>query len=305
LSEKQLLAMLQSMTGFGKADYEDDQLRIQVEVKSVNSKCADINLQVPRLFTAYLQDWKNLLTSHLQRGKIDLSLQIGYKQQLMSPAAIINEPLFLAYYATFIKLAEAVDAPARGLFRLALKSPGVMTPDKEKVNLEVDEATKQKVEETLQKALLACQAARTNEGALLTKSLIDYLQVINTSLEAIEVLDKGRLNYFKARLLDKLAAVDDLKGLVDQDRLEQELVYHLDKIDITEEKVRLATHLAYFVEVMNHETIAGKKLVFIAQEISRELNTLGVKANQATIQQYVIVMKNELEKIKEQLQNIL
>jgi uncharacterized protein (TIGR00255 family) len=290
------------MTGFGKADYEDDQLRIQVELKSINSKYADIALQVPRLFTAYLQDWKNLLTSHLQRGKIDLSLQVWYKQ-LVPPTALINEPLFMAYYTTFTQLAKTVDASDKGIFRLALKSPGVMTP--EKGALEVDEATKQKIEETLQKATIACQAARTNEGALLTKSLWDYLKVIHTSLAAIEVLDKGRLAHFKVRLLDKLAVADDIKGLIDQGRLEQELVYYLDKIDITEEKVRLATHLTYFEEVMNNETMAGKKLGFIAQEISRELNTLGVKANQATIQQHVVVMKNELEKIKEQLQNIL
>jgi uncharacterized protein (TIGR00255 family) len=293
------------MTGFGRATYEDDLLWVQVEVKSVNSKYADINLQLPKFFTEYTQSWKNLVASHLTRGKIELTLQLFYKQT-SNWINTVQEPLFKAYYHTFKKLAQEVEAPTESLFELALKSPGVLTPATEKDKKEPiqDPLIQQKVEATIVQALTFCQQTRIEEGKILATRIASYLVEIALSVSMIEKLDKGRLSGFKQKLLEKLSLATTHAAL-DTNRLEQELVYYLEKSDITEEKVRLSAHLTHFTEVMNNETIAGKKLGFIAQELSREVNTLGVKANDASVQKHAIIIKNEIEKIKEQLQNIL
>ena len=297
--------MLQSMTGFGKATYEDEQVWIQIEIRSINSKYADINLQAPKFFLEYTQRWKNLVITHLDRGKIDVNLQVFYKPSTTLPSTI-QEPLFKAYYDTLEKLATAVGASTHTIFELALKSPGVITttPEKDKKEPDYDPTIQKKIETILEQALTNCKHTRIEEGNTLTKCMTEYLQQIQLSLSAIEQIDTSRIDTFKQRILDKLATI--LPQLpVDNSRLEQEIVYYLDKIDITEEKVRLATHLAYFLSVMESQTPVGKQLGFIAQEINREINTLGVKSNDAIIQKHIITMKNELEKIKEQLQNIL
>ncbi|OJW72807.1 MAG: YicC family protein [Candidatus Amoebophilus sp. 36-38] len=292
--------MLKSMTGFGKAIYEDEQLRVQIEVKSLNSKHADISLQVPKVFAEHAVGWKNLITAKLHRGKIDLHISYEYKQ----PANLqigIQESLFKAYYNLLERLANEVGAPTNKIFQLALKSPGVMVS---KGDSEVDASIQNKIEHTIQVALQKCDQARMEEGTILATTINTYLQKIAEGLASIEKLDPARSDAIKTKLKGKVESMNS-ELPIDEPRLEQELIYYLEKIDITEEKVRLATHLAYFENVMQTEELAGKKLGFIAQEIARELNTLGVKANDAAIQKHVIIMKNELEKIKEQLQNIL
>jgi len=292
------------MTGFGKAVYEDNQLRIQVEAKSINAKYADVSLQIPKIFTEQTLAWRNLIISQLHRGKIDVTVSYESKQKA-NPQIVIQEPLFKAYYKMLEHLANEVGAPTSNIFDVALKTAGVIVNATDKAfDAEIDEHTKDKIEETIRIALQNCDQTREQEGKALLLSISGYLNKIKQELVSIETLDISRLENIKIRLLEKLKAINS-ELPIDELRLEQELVYHLDKLDITEEKVRLANHLAYFEQVMQDEEIPGKKLTFITQEIGRELNTLGVKANNAAIQQHVIVMKNELEKIKEQLQNIL
>ncbi|MHB9147755.1 MAG: YicC/YloC family endoribonuclease [Candidatus Amoebophilus sp.] len=296
--------MQKSMTGFGKAIYEDDQLRVSVEARSVNSKHADVSLQVPKLFTEQTLAWRNLIITYLHRGKIEVTVSYEAKQKA-TPQIVIQEPLFKAYYKMLEQLANDVSAHTNNIFDIALKTTGVMVNATDKAfDTEIDEHTRDKIEDTIRTALQKCDQTREEEGKTLLQSISSYLYKITQELALINSLDSNRLEVIRTRLLDKLKAISP-ELPIDELRLEQELVYHLEKLDITEEKVRLANHLAYFEKVMQHEEIAGKKLTFITQEIGRELNTLGVKANDATIQQYVIVMKNELEKIKEQLQNIL
>ena len=292
------------MTGFGKATYEDGQLRIQVEVKSINAKHADVSLQIPKSFTEQTLAWRNLIVAHLHRGKIEVAVSYEDKHNL-TPQIVIQESLFKTYYKVLEHLANEVGAPANNIFDIALKTAGVMFSATDKTaDTQAEEHTKDKIEETIRIALQHCDKTREQEGRALLHSISGYLSRIKQELVSIETLDSSRLEKIRIRLLEKLKSIN-LELPIDEFRLEQELVYHLDKLDITEEKVRLANHLSYFERVMQDEEIAGKKLIFITQEIGRELNTLGVKANDAAMQQHVIVMKNELEKIKEQLQNIL
>lgn len=290
------------MTGFGKATYEDAQLRVHIEVKSLNSKYADISLQAPKIFNEYTIAWKNLIIETLNRGKIELN--ISYENKQITDSAVgIQEDLFKAYYIMLERLANEIGASTNKIFQLALKSPGVLASTKTKDN-EVDETIQKRIETILQEALQKCNEARLQEGTILAQTISGYLQKISEGLSYIEELDINREETIRVRLTEKLRNMLT-EVPIDPFRLEQEVIYYIDKMDIAEEKTRLASHLAYFETVMQTEDLVGKKLAFIAQEIGRELNTLGVKANDMAIQKYVIIMKNELEKIKEQLQNIL
>jgi uncharacterized protein (TIGR00255 family) len=296
--------MLKSMTGFGKAIYEDEQLRVLVEARSINSKHADVSLQIPRSFTEQTLAWRNLIITYLHRGKIEVTVNYEAKQKAI-PQIVVQDSLFKAYYKALEHLANEVGAPANNIFELALKTTGVITSATDKAfDIEAEEHINDKIEETIRVALQNCDQTREQEGKSLLQSISGYLYKITQELTLINSLETNRLDIIKTRLLEKFKPLA-LELPIDELRLEQELVYHLDKLDITEEKVRLFSHLTYFEKVMHQEEIAGKKLIFITQEIGRELNTMGVKANDAAIQQHVVVMKNELEKIKEQLQNIL
>eukprot|EP01132_Coremiostelium_polycephalum_P000291 gene291-380_t len=289
------------MTGFGKATYEDNTLRIQVEIKSVNAKHADVNLQTPPILIAYATAWRNILIDQLQRGRIEAIIHYDSKQGDDLPFSI-QAPLFKSYYKMLEGLAHDVGAPTNDIFSFVLKRPEIMT--RSTATDATESEYLQRIEETLYVALQNCQQYRLAEGKKLASDIMGYLDQIQHNLTAIEALDTTRIDRVKARLLSKLQALL-LSTSVDEQRLEQELVYHLDKLDITEEIARLKSHLAYFDQVMKEEKMAGKKLLFVVQEIGRELNTLGVKSGDAAIQQHIIIMKNELEKAKEQLQNIL
>jgi uncharacterized protein (TIGR00255 family) len=289
------------MTGFGKATYEDDQIMVYVEVKSINAKYADINLQVPKLLTEQMLSWRNLAQTHLQRGKIDLFINYVDKQQ-SNPSWVVQESLFKVYYHTFERLAQEVGASTHPIFQMAMQAPGVMLTNM--LQETIHTSVLQKIESALQTALQRCKQARVQEGEVLAKNIRDNLAKITQELAQVDQLDSQRITRIKERLVEKLNLLPTTRPL-DETRLEQEMIYYLEKLDFREERVRLASHLSYFEQVMSTDPLAGRNLSFIAQEIGRELNTLGAKANDAAIQQHVTIMKNELEKIKEQLLNIL
>jgi len=291
--------MLESMTGFGKAIHEDNQQRIIIEIKSVNAKYADVNIQAPKLFNEYILSWRKEIIAHLQRGKIDVV--IDYEMKQTAPQWFVNESLFKSYYQQLENLANEVMAPKNNLFKLALNSPGVVVQHAMPL---VSNSLADIMLKTLKNAIIHCSQTRQQEGQFLRPKLIEYIQNINLGLECIGKIAPERIMQIKENISAKLRAFKEA-AVLDESRLEQELVYYTERIDITEEQMRLLHHLSYFKEVMEKEAFTGKKLVFIAQEIGRELNTLGAKANHAAIQKYITAMKNELEKIKEQLLNIL
>lgn len=291
--------MIRSMTGFGKATWEDDTIRIQAEVKSLNAKHADISMRLPKAYADKELTWKNLVVEKLERGRILLTVCCEHKQADVKEVAI-NQTLFKAYYNMLADLAKELEADT-DLFSITLKMPGVMQGIEEHP---AEEQVVQKIEKAIQDAIEKCDVNRREEGVVLGQKIKEYLQHISQSLALSEELDGGRMELVRTKLINKLQGLQvDLP--IDENRLEQELIYYIERMDITEEKVRLEKHLAYFEQVMSREVAAGKKLGFIAQEMGREINTLGAKANDASIQKQVILMKDELEKIKEQLQNIL
>lgn len=287
------------MTGYGQAQFENNQASLSVEIKTINAKQADISMRLPKVLAAYEVAWRNQLATQLGRGKIVLTATYTRKEAAM-PTTQVNEALFTAYYERLQALAHQVDATVPNLFQLALHSADVITATATDTSQEVDIAV---LDQVLRDALQQCQQSRTVEGAALTKQLQGCLKAIRHSLAQVEALDPLRGKALRERLQEGLKVAMTTHTL-DQGRLEQELFYYTERLDIAEEKVRLAQHLAYFEEVMQSDQAVGKKLGFIAQEIGREINTIGSKANDTAIQKQVILMKEELEKIKEQLCNV-
>jgi uncharacterized protein (TIGR00255 family) len=292
--------MIKSMTGYGEANYKDDSLQISAEVKSINAKYADITLRVPKAVSVQEIAWRNLAVACLERGKITLSVTYERKDVTLSQPHI-NSALFKRYYHMLRSLAEEVGASTQVIFQLAMQFPEVIA----KSDLDIDHKENPQIfEKVIQAALQQCDQSRQQEGAVLASKLLSYLQGIKKSLEEVSKLDPVRSKVIRGKLQESIKTVIAAHAM-DETRLEQEIFYYLERLDITEEKVRLAQHLSYFKEVMKSPQSEGKKLGFIAQEIGREINTIGSKANDAAIQKEVILMKDELEKIKEQLQNIL
>lgn len=292
--------MLKSMTGYGQAEFEDEELCVRATVKTLNAKHADVNLHLSSAFTDQEMAWRQLAITHLERGKIVLTINYEPKRAA-TPSMQINSALFRTHYTILQSLAEEVGAPTTALFQLALQTPEVITKADSDITLA---GYTQVMERVIQEALQQCDQARKEEGAILTQNIAAYLQHIKQGLASIEKLDANRIEASREKLAAKLAPLKAAYP-VDENRLEQELIYYTERLDITEEKVRLTRHLAYFEAVMSSDQAVGKKLSFIAQEIGREINTIGSKANDAAIQKHVVLMKDELEKIKEQLQNIL
>lgn len=286
------------MTGFGFAEAETPQHRIRVEIKSLNSKFLDFNFRMPRELNDREPEIKTLLGNHLKRGKINFSIELEQKE-ILEPNVKINEALFKSYYEKYKGLAGSVAADSSELFKLALQSPDVITNGSHSDDMEWEE-----IQNTILKAIEKCGDFRKHEGDILQKKMTEYIESIRSGLITVGEHDPNRLQSIKDRLN---SSIDEIRERVqiDQNRFEQELIYYLEKLDITEEKVRLGKHLDYFLEVMDHAESQGKKMGFIAQEIGREINTIGAKANDAVIQRAVVSMKDELEKIKEQSMNIL
>jgi uncharacterized protein (TIGR00255 family) len=237
----------------------------------------------------------------LERGKIVLSLTYDRKDAVLPPQTHINHALFKKYYHTLQSMAEEVGASPQALFQLAIQFPEVITNTNQDIGYKESPHVFEKV---IQTALKQCDQSRQIEGAVLATKILAYLQGIKKSLKKIEKLDPVRSNAVRKKLHESVQTLIATHA-IDANRLEQEMIYYLERLDITEEKVRLVQHLSYFEEVMKGPQAAGKKLGFTAQEIGREINTIGAKANDAVIQKEVILMKEALEKIKEQLQNIL
>lgn len=281
------------MTGFGKQVVQLATKKITVELKSLNSKHLDIHLRMPQAYREKELEWRKTIANTLKRGKIDVALYIEITGQ--ETAVTINSGVVKNYMEQLSHMAQA--NPAQ-LLKMALSLPDTLKTDKDAI----DQTEYKAITQALQQALTHLVAFRTAEGKVLEKEFGTRLHNLRLLLQQVETLDTERLNAIRERLE---RAVATLKTEVDTNRFEQELIYYLEKYDITEEKVRLANHLNFFQATLQETQSQGKKLGFIAQEMGREINTLGAKANHAPLQQVVVAMKDELEKIKEQMLNIL
>jgi uncharacterized protein (TIGR00255 family) len=292
--------MIKSMTGFGQASFNKGEVNLVVEVKSLNSKFFDLTLRLPRLFSEKELEVRNMIADKLERGKISLAVEM----QQTGKAEIrqqYNEALFVAYYAELKKLADKTMAQYDGLFELALNSPDVITGGgKEELNPALWEALQKLILDAISK----CDQFRITEGKALEEKLALYIKAIEAGLKRTVELDPQRIERVRSRIKGNLVEFLGTEG-IDMNRLEQELIFYIEKLDIHEERVRLSTHLNYFLKLLEEPQSNGKKLGFLAQEIGREINTIGSKANDAEIQRSVVMMKEELEKVKEQLGNVL
>lgn len=288
------------MTGFGQASADDGQSKINVEVKSLNSKFLDLNLRLPKAFSDRELEVRNLISEKLERGKVSVSIEY----EKLSDGTVkqsYNETLFVAYYAELKKLADRVYAPYEALFEQALNSPDVIQNN---FREEVGEEVWSRVKSLLLDALKQCDNFRVDEGKILGSMLANCCKVIEQSLERVKELDPKRVARIRERLKNNVVSFFGEEGF-DTNRLEQEIIFYVEKLDINEEKVRLKSHVDYFMDALREPQSNGKKLGFIAQELGREINTIGSKSNDSEIQKHVVVMKEELEKIKEQLNNIV
>ncbi|HSZ25435.1 MAG TPA: YicC/YloC family endoribonuclease [Cytophagaceae bacterium] len=291
--------MLKSMTGYGVAIAENDQLSVMVEIKSLNSKFLDLSLRLAKEYADKELEIRNTLNTSIERGKVSLVIEVKQKTEV-KPKVILNKDLIKFYYQELIDAAEKAGASKEDLFRSALTMPGVVDTDSQ---LNDNEAEWQFIMNVLQDAIKKFETFRLAEGKVLASKFLEYLGKIETLLKNVEAYDPQRIEAIRERI--KTHVSEYSASEMDKGRFEQELIYYIEKLDISEEKVRLKTHIEYFKETMISSDNNGKKLGFIAQEIGREINTIGSKANDASIQKCVVEMKDELEKIKEQGMNVL
>ena len=285
--------MIQSMTGFGKHVVQLPSKKITIELKSLNSKNLDINARLPQFYREKELELRKIIAGALNRGKVDFNLYVEITGE--ETTAEVNTGVVKNYMEQLAEIAKGDDIK---LLEMALRMPDTLKTDKD----EIDEEEYKAITEALNEALTKIVEFRNEEGKVLEEDFVARLNNLNELLEAVKTMDPERLGTVRERL-EK--AVADLKVELDANRFEQELIYYLEKYDITEEKVRLANHLKYFETTLNSTESNGKKLGFISQEIGREINTIGSKANYAPMQQLVVQMKDELEKIKEQMLNVL
>jgi len=291
--------MIKSMTGFGRAESFTEDLNIVVEVKSLNSKFFDTIIKMPKVFSEKEIEVRNILEKSLIRGKISVAIDYQNKATGSQPQ-VINKSLLTKYYNELNSLVKELSDDKADIFRLALYLPDVISPE---INNE-EGANWEHIKSVMNEAIGYCDIFRTQEGENLSNELNIYIGEIEKSLIEIDKLDPERVVQIKDRIKSNLNELIPDNNY-DENRFEQELIYYLEKLDISEEKVRLMGHLDYFISEMNSPESNGKKLNFISQEIGREINTIGSKANYAPITRSVVLMKDSLEKIKEQLLNIL
>lgn len=283
--------MIQSMTGYGKAEVQTQNRKITIELKSLNSKSLDINARFPTMYKEKEMEVRKLLSRELLRGKIDLSFFVEITGEETSTR--INKGIVENYLDQLEGIRKEAD-----ILSIAMRLPDVLKTERE----ELDEEEWKKIEEGVSKAIEQLNEFRSSEGMELKRDFELRIATLEEKLKEVMEIDPERLETVRSRL-EK--AIQEIKLNVDENRFEQELIYYLEKLDITEEKVRLNKHLSYFLFSLNEEMSNGKKLGFISQEIGREINTIGSKANYAPMQKIVVEMKDELEKIKEQLLNVL
>jgi len=282
------------MTGFGKATLQLPNKKITVEVKSLNSKGLDLNVRIPSVYREMELGLRNQISTVLERGKVDFSIFMENAAEQTSTK--VNVPIIKAYIA---QLREVyADADETELMKMAVRMPDAMKTERE----EIDEDDWNLIQKVIDEALENMQSFRVSEGTALEREFLHRIANIMTLMNATVALDGERIATVKTRLR---TAIDELKVNIDDNRFEQELIFYLEKYDITEEKVRLENHLNYFIETIAGKEANGRKLGFITQEMGREINTMGSKSNHAQMQKLVVQMKDELEKIKEQVLNVL
>ncbi|GAB4028190.1 YicC family protein [Spirosoma gilvum] len=291
------------MTGFGNATVEAGGLSVTAEVKTLNSKFLDIYCRIPRQFSDKEIELRALLTQQLERGKVELSINLA-RTSMVRPGVTINRPLVQAYVNDLKETANTMlmSIPDGQILQQALQQPNAFLT--ESADPAADASDWATVQAAVQEAIRRCDAFRKQDGSMLEGKFQEYIQIITNRLADVEEQDVRRIPAVRERMRNSVKELLDSESF-DQNRFEQELVYYVEKFDISEEKVRLKNHLAYFLEVLTGEEANGKKLNFISQEIGREINTIGSKANDAAIQRLVVQMKDELEKIKEQTMNVI
>lgn len=285
--------MIQSMTGFGKASLQLPTKKITVEIKSLNSKGLDLSVRMPSAFREMELGLRNQIAQKLERGKVDFSLFIEITGEETSSK--VNVPIVKAYIN---QLREVVAGDETELLKMAVRMPDALKTERE----DIDESDWAQIQGVINEALENIHSFRVTEGVALEKEFLVRISNILSLMNDTVALDGERIQNVKDRLHH---AIEELKLTVDENRFEQELIYYLEKMDITEEKVRLENHLNYFIETLAGTEANGRKLGFITQEMGREINTMGSKSNHAKMQKLVVQMKDELEKIKEQVLNVL
>ncbi len=285
--------MIQSMTGFGKHTIQLPTKKITVELKSLNSKNLDINVRMPSIYREKELELRRRIAKSLLRGKIDFGLYVEITGE--ETTSVVNEGVVKQYIKQLRAIAGGDDLK---LLEMAIRLPDALKTDRD----DMDEEEFEAIGKALEEALRELHAFRSKEGKVLQLDFEERIEVLNDLLAQVREMDAKRLDTIRPRL-EK--AVEDLKTEIDANRFEQELMYYLEKYDITEEKVRLENHLKYFMESLHSQQSNGKKLGFITQEIGREINTIGSKANYAPMQKLVVQMKDTLEKVKEQMLNVL
>ena len=285
--------MIHSMTGYGKSVLQLPTKKLTIELKSLNSKNLDINARMPSIYREKELAIRKLLAKKLERGKVDFSIYVETTAEDTSTQ--INTPVVKQYIKQLKDVAEGDDID---LLKMAVRFPDALNTVRE----EIDENEWKQIEAQIETAVSELNNHRLNEGKVLELDFNNRLKTISAILDDVISMDPERVEGVRERLLK---GVQELREKYDENRFEQELVYYIEKFDITEEKVRLKNHLNYFKECLNSTDSNGKKLGFISQEMGREINTIGSKSNYAPMQQFVVQMKDELEKIKEQLLNVL
>ena len=287
------------MTGYGKAVVEFGEKKINVEVKSLNSKTLDLSTRIAPIYREKEMQIRQMVSQALTRGKVDYS--IGIEKDTVVDATPVNGPLVANYYKQLKDIAEKNNIPEpQDWFSTLMRMPDVLTRTETETLTDEEWAA---ATEAVNAALDSLNAFRMQEGAALQKKFNEKIDNITALLESIEPYEKSRVEKIRQRIVDGLKSIPEVE--YDKNRLEQELIYYIEKLDISEEKQRLANHLKYFRETMDETQGVGKKLGFIAQEMGREINTTGSKSNNAEMQNIVVKMKDELEQIKEQVLNAL
>lgn len=286
--------MIHSMTGFGKASLQLPTKKITVEIKSLNSKGLDINTRMPSVFREMELGLRNQISQRLERGKVDFSLYVEVTGE--ETTSKINVPIVKGYINQMKAVIPTADETE--LMKMAVRMPDALKTERD----EIDENEWKQIQTVIDEALENIANFRKDEGASLEKEFQLRIANINNLMNEAVSYDAERVETVKTRLR---TALDELKVNVDENRFEQELIFYLEKYDITEEKVRLGNHLNYFLETLNGTEANGRKLGFITQEMGREINTMGSKSNHTEMQKLVVMMKDELEKIKEQVLNVL
>ncbi|MFD1062434.1 YicC/YloC family endoribonuclease [Winogradskyella litorisediminis] len=285
--------MIQSMTGYGKSVLQLPTKKVTIELKSLNSKNLDLNVRMPSMYRAKELGIRKQIAKHLVRGKVDFSVYVEITGE--DTSSKINKTVVKEYIK---QLKDVVDGNETELLKMAIRLPDAVTTERD----EIDEDEWKAIQAEIDTALEHIKTYRKDEGQTLKNDFENRIATLRDLLNQVIKMDPERIDGVRARLEKGVA---DIKEKVDENRFEQELVYYIEKFDITEEKVRLDNHLDYFMSALNSEDSNGKKLAFISQEIGREINTIGSKSNYAPMQKLVVQMKDELEKIKEQMLNAL